>query len=292
MTAVMAAPRPASPVRAGAGVRLLRAAVFTAVCVLLAAAGHSMASGRPVPGWSLALGWLAVFAVVAPLAGRERSLPGIAALLAVGQLALHAVFDTGQMCAAAAAAPSTPGTGTASGSGLMALAARLVCGADQGVRLTPSSARQVVAQAGLDPSTVGVPPRVPPMTGMLMPGQAGGGHPSVRLSTVFSMCSLPMLLGHLLAAVIAGWMLRRGEAALWRLIRLSVRRAASLSARTPFALRRAYALLSALAGAAPYPAGRRGRGAGAQRGSRARHRTVWLRHSLARRGPPALSLAA
>jgi hypothetical protein len=257
----MAAPRcPASSVRAGAGMRL----------------------------WSLAVGWLAVFAVVAPLAGRERSLPGIAALLAVGQLALHAVFNTGQMCAAAAAAPSTSGTG--SGSGLMAVATRLVCGGGQGVRLTPQSARQVVTQAGLDPSTAGLPSHVPHTAGMLMPGaQAGGGHVSMRLSMVLSMCSLPMLLGHLLAAVVAGWMLRRGEAALWRLIRLSVQRAASLSGLTPSALRRAYALLSALV---PYAAGRRARGAGAPRDTMVRHHTVWLRHSLARRGPPALSLAA
>jgi hypothetical protein len=266
--------------------RLLRAAVFTAVCVLLAAVGHSMASGRPVPGWSLVLGWLAVFAVVAPLAGRERSLPGIAALLAVGQLALHAVFDTGQMCAAAASSSSTSGTGTGSGSGLMAVAARLVCGAGQSVRLTPQSARQVVAQAGLDPSTAGASPH---MAGMAMPGAQGGGHVSMRLSMVLSMCSLPMLLGHLLAAVVAGWMLRRGEAALWRLIRLSARRAASLSGLTPSALRRAYALLSALV---PYAAGRRARGAGAPRDTMVRHHTVWLRHSVARRGPPAFCLSA
>jgi len=162
-----------------------------------------------------------------------------------------------------------------------------VCGGGQGVRLTPQSARQVVTQAGLDPSTAGASPH---MAGMVMPGQGapGGGHLSMRLSMVLSMCSLPMLLGHLLAALVAGWMLRRGEAALWRLIRLSVRRAAGL-ALVPSALRRAYALLSALV---PYAAGRRSLGAGAPRDTICRHRTVWLRHSLARRGPPALSLAA
>src|SRR4051794_31835685 len=97
MTAVMVPP--ATAVRAGPGMRLLRAAVFTAVCVVLAAAGHTLASGAPVPVWSLVFGWLAVLAVVAPLAGRERTLPGIAAALAAGQLALHTVFGAGQMCA-------------------------------------------------------------------------------------------------------------------------------------------------------------------------------------------------
>src|SRR5437763_1966421 len=105
----------ASSVRAGAGMRLLRAAVFTAVCVVLAAAGHTAASGRTVPVWSLAFGWLAVFAVVAPLAGRERSLPGIAAALAAGQLALHTAFGAGQACAtlpSSLGASGSTGTGT------------------------------------------------------------------------------------------------------------------------------------------------------------------------------------
>jgi hypothetical protein len=120
MAAVMASP--ATAVRAGAGLRLLRAAVFTAVCVVLAAGGHSLASGRTVPVGALVCGWLAVFAVTAPLAGRERSLPGIAALLAVGQIALHAVFSMGQACAYAAAAPpwsygSGAGGGSADSSG-------------------------------------------------------------------------------------------------------------------------------------------------------------------------------
>ncbi|WP_329133991.1 hypothetical protein OG552_17560 [Streptomyces sp. NBC_01476] len=283
-------------VRAGAGMRLLRAAVFTAVCVVLAAAGHSIASGRTVPGWSLVLGWLAVFAVVAPLAGRERSLPGIAALLAAGQIVLHTVFSAGQMCAGAASAMATgPGS---SDRGLMAVAARLVCD-NAGLRLTPSSARQVVLDAGLDPATVGAHLHMPgmDMTGAQAAHLAGasgipGAGPfttAASMASMSSMCSLPMLLGHLLAAVVAGWLLRRGEAALWQLIRLSVRGAATLSALSPAALRRAYALLSALAAGVPY-ARRRTRRAAWEAG--ARHRTVWLRHCVARRGPPAVVLAA
>ncbi|WNI16541.1 hypothetical protein [Actinacidiphila sp. ITFR-21] len=280
---------PATSVRAGAGMRLLRAAVFTAVCVVLAAAGHSMAAGRTVPGWSLAFGWLAVFAVVAPLAGRERSLPGISALLAVGQLTLHAVFNVGQLCAAAS------GTGSAAADrGLMAVAARLVCDG-HGTRLTPASARQVVVRAGLDPAALGL--RMPgmDMTGAHqahmtgIPGMPAGSGAGAVTASMTSMCSLPMLLGHLLAALVAGWLLRRGEVALWRLIRLSVRGAASLSALSPAALRRAFALLSALAGRVPYA---RPRARSAARGAPDRHRTVWLRHCVARRGPPAVVLAA
>ncbi len=285
MAAVMTAPdRPAPAVRAGAGMRLLRAAVFTAVCVLLAAAGHSLASGGPVPVSSLALGWIGVFAFVVPLAGRERRLPGIAALLAAGQLALHLVFSTGQMCASLTAARGSGSTGT-----IAALAARLVCGGGASVPLTPQAARQVVARAGLDPSALAAPGR---MAGMPMHAHPGFGaaHPVTALSMMLSMCSLPMLLGHLAAAVVAGLVLRRGEAALWRLVRLSVRGAATLSALAPSALRRARALLRALAGHAPYAAGHRARGAA--RTPAARLRTVWLRHSMARRGPPVVALAA
>ncbi|WP_225844949.1 hypothetical protein [Streptomyces sp. HPF1205] len=307
---------PATSVRAGAGLRLLRAAVFTAVCVVLAAAGHSLAAGRPVPGTSLALAWLAVFAVVAPLAGRERSLPGIATLLALGQVVLHAVFTIGRTCAyaagAGAAAGTTPGSaGTSAGGGLAALAARLTCGL-HGQRLTPAAARAIVSRAGLDPSAYAAgtggghlawgswPTAMPGMPGMPSPsadadgGTAGVGGGAFRgahsLLTALPFCSLPMLLGHLLAAVVAGWLLRRGEAALWRLIRLSLRVRGARPLSPAAALRRAHALLSALASRSPYP-WPRGR-AGTDAAAPGRHRTVWLRHSVARRGPPAFALAA
>lgn len=276
---------PATSVRAGAGLRLLRAAVFTAVCVVLAAAGHSMAVGHTVPVWSLALGWLAVFAVVAPLAGRERSLPGIAALLAVGQIALHAVFNAGQVCTTSTASGTSSGTAAAD-HGLMALAARLVCDGD-GLRLTPRSAREVVVRAGLDPSAITMPTHAP---------GSGSGHAATDPMTAMAtapMCSLPMLLGHLLAAVVAGWLLRRGESALWRLVRLSVRGAAALSPATlspAAAFRRARGLLSGLAARSPYAWLRvRCTAGGAAAG---RYRTVWLRHCVARRGPPVVALAA
>ncbi|SEN41487.1 hypothetical protein SAMN05216267_100513 [Actinacidiphila rubida] len=266
----MASPASASSVRAGAGLRLLRAAVFTAVCVVLAAAGHSLASGRSVPVWSLVLGWLAVFAVVAPLAGRERRMPAIAAVLAVGQLTLHAVFNAGQLCTGAgtAAAGGQGGQGAGASGGLLDVAARLVCGS-HAAALTPQGARHIVSQAGLDPSALAGPSGA--MPGMSVPMASG--------AMAHSLCSLPMVLGHLLAAVVAGWILRRGEAALWRL----ARGASGLAA----VLRRAFTLLSRLtawvpsSGAAcPPPA------------PRAPHRTVWLRHTVARRGPPRVVLAA
>src|SRR5213595_1120647 len=82
--------------RSAADLRLLRAAVFAAVCVMLSAAGHVLGSTATVPLWTLSLGFLAVFCVALPLAGRERSLPGIAATLGAGQIALHSLFGLGQ----------------------------------------------------------------------------------------------------------------------------------------------------------------------------------------------------
>jgi hypothetical protein len=284
--------RTAPAVRAAAGVRLLRAGVFAGACVLLAAAGHALASGRAVPPASLAVAWCAVFAFAVPLAGRERRLPGIAALLGLGQIVLHTLFSTGQMCASVTGSPRQGGADS-----LVAVADRLVCGG-RAAHLTPQAAREIVVQAGLDPSHLAgahLAGASSAMPGMWMPGDPAGPLPAgahaaaMSLpSMLLSMCSLPMLLGHLLAATAAGWLLRRGEVALWLLIRLSRRGVAGLVALTGTALRWACALLAALAAAAP-SARLRTAAAGVPP---ARHRTVWLRHSVARRGPPAYGLAA
>lgn len=76
--------------------RLLRTAVFTAVCVVLAAAGHGLASGMGVSGWTLPVGFAGVFVITAALAGRERTLLSITAALTAGQLALHVLFGFGR----------------------------------------------------------------------------------------------------------------------------------------------------------------------------------------------------
>ncbi|MFD2119019.1 hypothetical protein ACFSNO_04975 [Streptomyces cirratus] len=135
---------------AGAGLRTIRAAVFTAVCVVLSAVGHAMASCATVPWWALGLGFLALFAVTAPLAGRRRSLPGIAAALAAGQVALHAVFGLGQH---GAAAPVGFASSDSSDSSLAALAAQLICGGNS-VPPSPEDARRILETAGLDPAAM------------------------------------------------------------------------------------------------------------------------------------------
>ncbi|MER5930269.1 hypothetical protein [Streptomyces sp. NPDC002054] len=272
----MTAPQTA---RAGAGLRLIRAAVFTAVCVVLSAAGHALASCATVPWWAIGAGFLAVFALAAPLAGRRRSLPGITAGLAGGQLALHALFGLGQHDAAAATAARAAAGPAASDTSLAALAARLVCGGNS-LPLSPGQARRILEAAGIDPDTATA----------ALAGQAAhtahthaaqAAHAAAEPAT--GLFSLPMLLGHLLAAVAAGWLLGRGDAALFRIVRLSRRSAEAVPVR---ALRAALAFVRALCAglAGTAPATPRARTTPDRTGTPGR---AALQHTVIRRGPPA-----
>ncbi|MFD9354769.1 hypothetical protein [Streptomyces sp. NPDC060031] len=262
--------------QAGAGLRLIRAAVFTAVCVVLSAAGHALASCATVPWWALGIGFLAVFAVAAPLAGRRRSLPGIAAGLAAGQLGLHAVFGLGQHGAAASASASPADTS------LAALAAQLVCGGNS-VPLSPADARQILETAGLDPATLAAQAQAQ--------GHLAHAHMAeAAAQPATGLFSPAMLLGHLLAALAAGWLMGRGDAALFRLVELS-RLSAEADPVRP--LRAALAYVRALgAGLAGTPA-RAPRASRTAAGPAAHTGREALQHTVIRRGPPvALALAA
>ncbi|MFI9250222.1 hypothetical protein [Streptomyces sp. NPDC053069] len=192
---------------ASPAVRALRAAVFAAVCVLLAAAGHGLAMGAMPPLWADAAGFLAVFALGWVLGGRERSLPGIGAATLLTQAGLHLGFDAAR-----------PGFGTA----------------------------HMAAMPGHTMAAMHTHAQV---TAHLT------GHATAA---------------HVLAALAASWWLRRGEAALWSLLR----RAATLVPGL-FAWWRG-SPLPAPAGAAPrVPV------------APAPPRPALLRHAVSRRGPPA-----
>lgn len=256
--------------RAGAGLRVIRAAVFTAVCVVLSAVGHAMASCATVPWWALGLGFLALFAIVAPLAGRRRSTPGIAAGLAAGQVTLHAVFGLGQHGAA------TPLDTVPSDSSLAALAAQLICGGNS-VPPSPQDARLILEAAGLDPAA--------------MAAHGHMAHAHVVHASQTSLFSPSMLIGHLLAALAGGWLLGRGDAALFRLVELS---RLSSEADPVRPLRTALALVRALVSELPDAPGRLARvprGASCPEVPTGRGA---LQHTVIRRGPPtaALTLAA
>ncbi|MFF3174251.1 hypothetical protein ACFVQ0_16650 [Streptomyces sp. NPDC057900] len=266
--------------RAGAGLRLLRAAVFAAVCVALSAAGHAMAACAAVPGWTLLAGFLGILAVAVALAGRERSLPSIVAALAGGQIALHTLFGVGTH-----AATPLPATNDDS---LIRFAASLVCGAGPD-RLNASDAHRIVTTAGIDPASVTAQAHQH-MAATPSGGMAGSG--AAGLAGMFP--SLPMLLGHLLAALATGWLLRRGEIALFRLARLSAHGAQQIAAGARLrALRAALVLVSALRSGLPD---------GPATGPRTLRTAVDapapatgdpLQHMVIRRGPPpAFALAA
>ncbi|MFJ9546295.1 hypothetical protein [Streptomyces erythrochromogenes] len=261
---------------AGAGLRLIRAAVFTAVCVVLSAAGHALASCATVPWWSLCIGFLVVFAVAAPLAGRRRTLPGLAAGLTAGQLSLHALFGLGQH---STAATRTPG-GTADGS-LAEMAARLVCGGNS-VPLSPADARRILESAGLDPAALAEQAAE----------QGHGAHVAQAVTTApeTGLFSPAMLLGHLLAALVAGWLLGRGDAALFRLLelsRLTAEAAPMRPLRTALAFVRALGAGLGTSARTPRTGRRTGTDPAASTGREA------LQHTVVRRGPPAaFALAA
>ncbi|MEV6290322.1 hypothetical protein AB0M41_07805 [Streptomyces sp. NPDC051896] len=277
----MTAPHPRTA-RPGAGLRILRAAVFAAVCVALAACGHTLASCASVPLWTLGAGFLGCLLLVVPLAGRARSLPGIAALLALGQTALHALFGLGQHGTAMASGGTAMGSMDSTGSTVSSLsdtalveqAARLLCGASPSA-LTPGRAFHLLSAAHLVDHS-GRPVAV--MGGVHHAYDASG-------SSAALLPSLPMLLGHVLAAVAAGWLLRRGDLALLRLIELSAHGVAEgalvRSLRAALALARALCA-GLLPAAEPLPRGRR-----TARDDTPDPHTTALQHTVIRRGPPA-----
>ncbi|MEU2712698.1 hypothetical protein [Streptomyces sp. NPDC007205] len=279
----MTAPHPRTA-RPGAGLRILRAAVFAAVCVALSACGHALASCAGVPLWTLGAGFVGCLLLVVPLAGRTRSLPGIAALLALGQSALHTLFGLGQHGAAMAsggmtsggmamAAPGARGS-SLSDTALVEQAARFLCGANPAA-LTPGRAFHVLLAAHL------IDRSGRPVTVL-----GGMDHVQGATGSVAGLLpSLPMLLGHVLVAVAAGWLLRRGDLALLRLIELSAHGvtegALVRSLRAALAL--AHALCAGLLPAsAPGPRGRR-----TARDDTPGPHTTALQHTVIRRGPPA-----
>ncbi|CAM5239482.1 MULTISPECIES: hypothetical protein [Streptomyces] len=90
---------------AGWGVRTVRTAVFAAVCVVLAALGHVLMSGRDVPAWALAAGLAATGGAGWCLTGRERGPALIVPLVGAVQAALHSAFSLAQTASPGTAPP-------------------------------------------------------------------------------------------------------------------------------------------------------------------------------------------
>ncbi|MFI2735132.1 hypothetical protein [Streptomyces sp. NPDC018711] len=250
--------------------RLLRAAVFTAVCVVLSALGHALAACAGIALWTVVAGFLGVFGVTVLFADRERSLGFVVGALAGGQLGLHVLFGLGQRQLSL--------SGQADDA-LVRMAARLVCGAGPAA-LDPADAARILTDAGIAPASA--------HSGM---GHTAMGHAAAMATAPAGevLPDLPMLLGHLLAALATGWLLRRGDRALGRLVELSEQGATELAEcalvrSLRAALRLVRALLAGLP-AAPRTGPRRPLRTAAD--SSPPPAAEALQHTVIRRGPPA-----
>ncbi|MER6978155.1 hypothetical protein [Streptomyces carpinensis] len=172
---------------AGRCARAMRAAVFAAVCVLLAALGHVMMSGRDVPAWAMAAGAAVTGGVGWVLGARERGLSLIVAVVVVAQTALHSAFSFAQSSSTASDAMDMPGMGAGS--------------------------------MGMSMNMGGMSPGSMDMAHMGMVHTA-------QLTTTDSMThpmgwtsSIGMLAAHLLAALLSGLWLAHGEKAAFRILR-------------------------------------------------------------------------
>ncbi|WP_405628029.1 hypothetical protein OG933_19435 [Streptomyces sp. NBC_00016] len=164
---------------AGWCTRTLRAALFAAVCVLLAALGHVMMSGAEVPAWALAAG-VAVTGIAGwCLAGRERGLPLIVTVVVAAQTALHSAFSL-----------AGPESGAAASAGMGALGAM-----------------------GMDSMDMGHMDHVSHIGHMSHMSHMGEGAGQGGSS------SFGMLAAHLLAALLCGLWLAHGEKAAFRILR-------------------------------------------------------------------------
>lgn len=167
-----------------AGVRTARAAVFTALCVTLSTGAHVLLSGSPVPLTPLIAISAGVFLLAFALAGRERGFGRIAALLIPLELAADTVFTTGQH------ACYGPAGGPVAGP-LRSVGFDLLCGG--------GSVGTPLARMAASGDTGAVP--------LGADGAAGPAVPWV------------LLAAHVGVGLLAAAYLRRGEAALDRLMR-------------------------------------------------------------------------
>ncbi|MFF1337823.1 hypothetical protein ACFVYT_07880 [Streptomyces sp. NPDC058290] len=205
--------------------RAVRAAMFAAVCVLLACIGHVLMSGMTVPWWAMSGAFVGTAAAAWSLAGRERGpLTVIAATVAV-QAALH----SGLSLAQSVTHPSLP-SGT---SFARQWAAYLTCGEGTTSTLSTHDALKVVNDAGL----AGIVSQPPPGTVIpdagshahhAMQGMAGmvGGASEATGSLMppggpdmATMSPAGMLAAHLLAALLCGLWLAYGEQGAFRVLR-------------------------------------------------------------------------
>ncbi|MFD8209316.1 hypothetical protein ACFV2S_23330 [Streptomyces sp. NPDC059695] len=184
--------------------RAVRAAMFAAVCVLLAATGHILMSGHAVPGPTLGAalagtalaGWL--------LGGRERGLLAVTSAAVAFQSVLHLAFSWSQSAAGALPADRA--------------------GADHGGMVMDHMTMNHMPPSHMDMGHMGM-------------GHTGMGHTGMTSTVMEHLAAAPspapsaghdmtdmtssagMLAAHLLAALLSGLWLAYGERAAFRVLR-------------------------------------------------------------------------
>jgi hypothetical protein len=275
---------------AGWGSRTVRAAVFAAVCVLLAALGHVLMSGRHVPAWAMAVGLAATAGAGWCLAGRERGLPAVMAFVVAVQTALHSAFSLAQPDGHATGfgALGFPDLGTTD-MGLADMWGSDMWGADMGsmpmdraavasIDATPMGTSHIgaghMSSGPVDmahTSPISVDMTHMDMTHMGMDHMGMDHMHQLGQSTADgTTSSFGMLAVHLLAALLCGLWLAHGERAAFRILR-------TVAARLAAPLR----LLLAL----PAPPHRPRPHVRRRRADRA-PRLLLLVHAITSRGPP------
>ncbi|MFE3877498.1 hypothetical protein ACFXPX_24285 [Kitasatospora sp. NPDC059146] len=284
MTDLDAGPAPL-PVRAAAlDLRVLRALPFATVCLVLSAAGHVLASGDRLSPGVLLLGWVLVVAFAVLGARRERSARAIVGALLGGQAGLHLLFHAAGAAAGAGTGAGQSGTargGTGGTAGMPDMSGMPDMAGMPGMSGMPGMAgRRSAAMTHVTASA----------------GAGTAHHTAVAASHLGFWChatlvglSPAMLLAHLGATLAAGWWLRRGEAAVWALVRLAARAAEATGRACAAQLRGVLALFTALRDGLNAPGRALRRASGADRSGRAC--SAFLRHVVIRRGPPGCATA-
>jgi hypothetical protein len=205
-----------------AGIRTVRAVVFTVLCVTLSAGAHVLLSGVPLPLAPLLAVGAVIFLLAFALADRERGYGRIAALLIPLELLADTVFTAGQHTCYG------QGGGPVAGS-LRSVGVELLCGG--GTFGTPLAR---VAAEGREARSL------------------SAGLPAGPWDTAPATTPFLLLAAHIAVGLVAAAWLRRGEAALAGLLR-----AASVAAfrplRTAFAAWRGICAQGAAAPAAGAP---------------------------------------
>ncbi|MBC7274365.1 MAG: hypothetical protein H5T76_37635 [Streptomyces sp.] len=190
---------------AGGCSRTLRAAVFAAVCVLLASLGHVMMSGTAVPWWAMAAGAAATGGTGWLLARRERGPVLVGSAVVLAQAALHASFSLAQ----AVVHPEPSGGGSL----VQQWLGYLLCGSPSGTGHDggmPTSMASMASMASMD-HPMGDPHSMGAMHHM--------GAARAMDHGMGGMSSTGMLAAHLLAALLSGLWLAHGERAAFRILR-------------------------------------------------------------------------